>query len=570
MDKTGIAHTLDQMAALMELRGEPAARVRSFRTASRVVAAVPGTIAAALEDGLVASRRLEPAMLEVVTDLATTNRSPVYEELRELVPPGLVEMLAIPGLGVGKVRLIHERLGIESLGDLEVAARDGRLAALPGFGARSAANVLEGLSSLRRATTVRLLHHAAREAEELRTALERLPGIRRAIVAGDVRRQSELVRDIVIVLLADLPPAEVLRGLAAVPGIDEFTGQDERRATLRFAGGTLAQVVVTPPVNLGAVLVQATGSAAFLERLATHAAVVGYSLQGAALWRGSRFVPTPDEAAVFGALGLPEFPPELREDGQVLKRYAAGLPRLVERNDLQGFLHCHTNFSDGASSVEELALACRDAGYAYIGITDHSAASAYAGGLPAEDLPKQWAEVDAVNARLEGIRVLKGVEVDILPSGELDYGADILGQFDFVIASVHSHFTMPEREMTARLLRAMDNPHTTIIGHPTGRLLLSRDPYPVDLDAVARRAAERGVALEINADPHRMDLDWRRLEALVAAGALASIGADAHSAAGLGNMALGLGIARKAGLGPHQVLNTRSLPEFLAFARARR
>jgi DNA polymerase (family 10) len=571
MDKTGIARVLDQMAALMELKGESAFRVRAFRTAGRTLASLQGEVAAALADGsLAATRGIGPAILQIITDLSRTNRSPVYEELREIVPPGLVEMLEISGLGVARVRLIHERLGIESLGDLEVAARDGRLAALPGFGPRTCENVLRGLARLRRAATFRLLHHAAREAEELRAALERLPGVRQAIVAGDVRRRVELVRELTIVLLADVPPADVLRVLAAVPGVDEFADQDERRATLRFAGGTVAQVVVTPPVNLGMVLVQATGSDDHVARLAEHAARRGYTMQGAALWRGSQFIPTPDEATVYAALGLPEIPPELREDRGELERCATGVPRLVTAGDLRGFLHCHTSFSDGSNSVEELALACRGARYEYLGITDHSAASAYAGGLRAEDLEAQWQEVDAVNRKLEGIRVLKGIEVDILPSGELDYGEEVLRGFDFVIASVHSHFTLPEPEMTARLLRAMESPFTTIIGHPTGRLLLARDGYPVDLPTVFRRAAERGVALEINADPHRMDLDWRVLGEAKAAGALISIGADAHSVTGLDNVALGVGVARKAGLGPEDILNSRSVEDFMRFAGARR
>jgi DNA polymerase (family 10) len=571
MDKTGIARVLDQMASLMELKGENTFRVRAFKTASRALAGLPEDVAGALADGsLAATRGIGPAILQIITDLAHTNRSPVYEELREVVPPGLVEMLEISGLGVAKVRLIHERLGIESLGDLDAAARDGRLAGLPGFGPRTCDNVIRGLARLRRAATFRLLHHAAREAEAVRAALERLPGVRQAFVAGEVRRRVELVREVVIVLLADVPPSEVLRGLAAVPGVDEFAGQDERRATLRFAGGTVAQVVVTPPVNLGLVLVQATGSEGHLARLAEHAERRGYTLQGAALWRGSEFVPTPDEAAVYAALGLPEIPPELREDRGELERYAGGVPRLVTTGDLRGFLHCHTNFSDGSNSIAELALACQRAGYRYLGITDHSAASAYAGGLREEDLQAQWDEVDAVNRRLEGIRVLKGIEVDILPSGELDYGDEVLRGFDFVVASIHSHFTLPEPEMTARLLRAMDSPFTTIIGHPTGRLLLARDGYPVDLAAVFRRAAERGVALEINADPHRMDLDWRVLGEARAAGALISIGADAHSVAGIENMALGVGVARKAGLGPEDILNTRAAEEFMAFAGAKR
>jgi DNA polymerase (family 10) len=570
MDRTGVARVLDQMASLLELKGENTFRVRAFRTASRVVAGLSADLDQSIADGsLAATKGIGPAIFQTVTELARTNRSRSYEELREQVPPGLVEMLAISGLGVAKVRQIHDRLGVESLADLEAAVSDGRLATVPGFGPKSCENVLKGLAYLRRQATYRLIHHATREAEELRAALERLPGVRRAIVAGDVRRRMELVRDLVVVLVAEVPPAEVLRWLGEMPGVDEFSGQDERRATLRFAGGSLAQIVVTTPANLGAVLVQATGSESHVARLAAHAAARGYALQGAALWHGSEFVPTPDEGALYAALGLPEPPPELREDSEALERHAAG-GRLIAPEDLRGFVHCHTSFSDGSSSIEELARACLAAGYDYLGVTDHSRSAAYAGGLRVEDLERQWAEVDEVNRRVTGIRVLKGIEVDILPDGSLDYGEDVLRRFDFVIASVHSHFAMTGTEMTSRLLRAMENPWPTIIGHPTGRLLLVREACPMDLDAVFREAANRGIAMEINADPHRLDLDWRVLRRARAAGVVISIGADAHSVAGLENVTWGVGVARKAGLAPADILNTRSLDEFLAFARARR
>jgi DNA polymerase (family 10) len=571
MDRTAVARVLDQMASLLELKGGSPYRARAFRTAARTIASLPGDLQAALDDGsLAATRGIGPAILQIVTDLVRTSRSTVYEELREQVPPGLIEMLAISGLGVAKVRQIHERLGIESLTELEDAARDGRLAGVPGFGPRSCENILRGVARLRRAATSRLVHHAAREAEEFRAALERVPGVLRAVVAGEVRRRLELVRDLVVVLVADVSPAEVLGHLAAVPGVDEFAGQDERRATLRFAGGTLAQVVVATPANAGAVLVAATGSEGHVARLAEYAAARGFQLKGGALWRGSEFVPTPTEAALYGALGLPEIPPELREDRGEIARAEHGLPRLVTAADLRGFLHCHTGFSDGLNTIEDLALACRTAGYSYLGITDHSSSAAYAGGMPVDDLRRQWVEVDAVNARLPGIRVLKGVEVDILEDGQLDYGDEILAGFDFVIASVHTRFAMSAAEMTARMIRAMDSPWLTIIGHPTGRLLLSREAYPLDLDAVFARAAERGVAMEINADPHRLDLDWRVLGRARDAGVTISIGADAHSVAGLENVTWGLGVARKAGLGPEHILNTRPVEEFLAFARARR
>jgi DNA polymerase (family 10) len=572
MDKKAVAQVLEQIAAFMELKGENPFRIRAFRTAARTINGLPGDLRNALEDGSLASTKgIGPATLQIVTELATTGRASLLEDLREQVPAGLVEMLAISGLGVAKIRQIHEVLDIDSLPELEAAALDGRLAKLPRFGQKTSENILKGIAFLRQASAFRLSHHALEEAQGLKKALERLPGVSQAWVAGEVRRRSEVVSDLVLVLVADVPPAELFERLSHLPGIHEFAGQDERRITLRFAGGASAQIVVTTPMNAGTVLVQATGSDAHLEELATYAAGRGYNLSGAALWRGSDFVATPSETHLYRALGLDDIPPELREGMGEIEAAASGkLPRLIERGDLRGFLHCHTTYSDGSNSVEELALACREAGYSYAGLTDHSQAAAYAGGLRPEDLERQADEIDAVNARLEGIRVLKGIEADILVDGRLDYDERLLARLDFVIGSIHSRFNLGEKEMTARMLAAIDNPYLTIIGHPTGRLLLSRDPYGVDLDAVFEKAAKQGVAMEINADPHRLDLDWRVLRAARKRGVMISIGADAHSIAGIANVEYGIGVARKGWLGPDDVLNARSLDEFLAFVAKRK
>ena len=571
MDKKAVADVLEQIAAFLELRGENPFRIRAFRTAARAIGGYGGDLRQGLEDGsLAAAKGVGPATLQIATELINTGRAGILEELREQIPPGLVEMLAISGLGVAKIRQIHDVLGIESLPDLEAAALDGRLAKLPRFGRKTSENILKSIAFLRQANAFRLSPHAAEEAEGLRSALARLPGVTAAIVAGDVRRRSEIVRDLILVLVAEVSPAELFKRLSQLPGVHEFAGQDERRLTLRFAGGASAQIVVTTPVNVGAVLVQATGSEQHLDELASHASARGFSLAGAALWRGSEFVPTPDEDRLYGALGLPFLAPELREgQGEVAAAARGELPRLLELGDLRGFLHCHTSYSDGSNSVEQLALACRDAGYQYVGITDHSQAAAYAGGLTADDLLRQADEIDEVNSRLEGIRVLKGVEADILADGRVDFEEHVLARLDFVIASIHSRFNMNPPEMTARLLAAMDNRYLTIIGHPTGRLLLSRDPYGIDLDAIIEKAAEHGVALEINADPHRLDLDWRVLRRVRAGGAMISIGADAHSIPGIGNVEFGVGMARKGWLGPDDILNARSVEDFIVYARRR-
>lgn len=568
MDRTGVARSLEQVASYLDFKGENPFRVRAFTAAARSILGFPGNLEAAIADGSLAQTKgIGPAILQIVTELVTTGRAAILEQLRDEVPAGLVDMLGIPGLGVAKIRQIQEALGIETLPDLEDAARDGRLAALPRFGPRTAEKVLKGIAFLRQASQWRLSHHALQEAEAFREAFARLPHVLSAHTAGEVRRRCEVVRELVTVLVADVPPEEVFRQLSTMPGVNEIAGEDERRVTLHFAGGSSVQVVVTPPQNFGAVLVQATGSEAHLAALATHAASKGFNLAGAALWEGSRFVATPTEEALYVSLGLAWIPPELRELGGEV---AQPVPVLVELTDLRGFLHCHTSASDGSNSVEQIAHACRAAGYQYAGITDHSRAAAYAGGLSVDAIRRQWDEIDAVNEKRSGFRVLKGIESDILANGALDYPDDVLAGFDFIIGSIHSRFNLSRGEMTERVCRAMDSPYLTIVGHPTGRLLLTRDGYPIDLGRVLAKAVETGVAIEINADPQRLDLDWRVLADARERGVMISIGADAHNTAGLANVEFGVGIARKGGLGPHHVVNCRDATGFLAFAHARR
>lgn len=572
MDRKAVAGVLEQIASFLELKGENPFRVRAFRTAARAVTALTGDVESALEDGsLAGARGVGPATLEIITELVENGRSTLLAELREQVPPGLVEMLAISGLGVARIRLIHDMLGVDSLPELETAARDGRLARLPRFGPRTAENVIKGINFLRQTRGRRLAHHATEEARALGQSLGRLDGVSRAIVAGEVRRCCEVVREIVVVLIADAAPAEIFQRLASLPGVQEFAGQDERQVTLRFASGSAAQIVVTTPVNAGAVLVHATGSDSHLDELTRHAAARGFALTGAALWRGSTFIPTPDEETFYRALGLGAIPPELREGmGEVAAARENGLPDLVRREDLKGLLHCHTVFSDGSNTVLEIGEACRSLGYEYVGITDHSGSAAYAGGLTDDDLRRQKEEVEEANLRLEGIRLLQGVEADILADGSLDYSVETLSRLDFVIGSVHTRFSMDEPAMTRRMLAAMDNPCLDIIGHPTGRLLLARNPYPLDLDAVFEKARDAGVAIEINADPHRLDLDWRLAHRAMNSGVLLSIGADAHNIAGMRHVDAGVGMARKAWLSSGQVLNARPLEGFLDHVAQRR
>jgi DNA polymerase (family 10) len=565
MDRQAARQTLEQIAAFLELKGETPFRVRAYQHAARALAGFTGDVAGGVESGALARvKGVGPGTLEVVRELVTTGRSSILDELREQIPPGLVEMLRIPGLGVAKVRQIHRALGIESLAELDIAARDGRLAKLPRFGTKTAANVRKGIVFLRQTSEYRLFHYALAEAHGVQQALVGLEGVRGVELAGSVRRCREVIRDLDLVAIAenDAARTSLVKRLGEVPGVTEFAGT-EGTVTLRFASGTVVDVFLATARDFGLAWVRATGSDAHLAELDARARA-----RGVALEPGASF---PDEASVYRALGLAWIPPELREGtGECDAAASARLPTLVEQRDLRGLLHCHTNYSDGASTVAEWAESCRTAGYEWIGITDHSVSSPYAGGLAPAAIASQREEIDAVNRKTSGFRVLQGVEADILADGTLDYGSDTLDRFDFVIGSIHSRFGMTESEMTRRVLSAMDDPHLTILGHPTGRLLLAREPYAIDLEKVLSKAVLRGIAVEVNADPHRLDLDWRVVRQARDLGVVISIGADAHSTGGITNVAIGLGIARKGWVEAPQVLNTRDATAFLAFAHRRR
>ena len=530
MDKHAVRHSLAQLAAVLAFKGEDPLRVRALQHAAR-------------------------------SELLATGRSSTLDELREQVPPGLVEMLRLPGLGVAKVRRIHEALAIESLAELEAAATDGRLAALPRFGTKTAESVRRGIASLR-ASGARLFHHALDETEAVRRAIAGLYGVLRVEIAGAVRRHCEVIEQLDLIVVHDGHGARqaLVATLGQAPGVTEIAGE-EGTVTLRFDSGSVVDVWLTTPERFGLDWIRATGCGAHLAALEARARATGASLAG----------PFPDEASAYRALGLAWVPPELREGDDEVEAAACGtLPHLVGQRDLRGFLHCHSNYSDGTVTVAEWARACGAAGYQWVGITDHSKSAAFAVGLESEDIARQHAEIDAVNAAGGGTRVLKGVEADILADGTLDYSAEVLDSFDFVIGSVHSRFGMSEAQMTERVLAAMDDPHLVILGHPTGRLLLQREPYAIDLERVLSKAAVRGVAVEVNADPHRLDLDWRMVRRARQLGVAISIGADAHSTSGIANVAAGLGIARKGWIAPEQVLNTREAGAFLAFAGRRR
>jgi DNA polymerase (family 10) len=391
-------------------------------------------------------------------------------------------------------------------------------------------------------------------------------------VAGSIRRHNEVVADIDIVASCSADPQAVAESFGRSPGVMKATMADEPGSVrLQFIDGTQVDLYCASQADYAVALWRATGNSAHVQELEALAQKKGFEIKSNHLVkRGGKRVPAASEDALFAALDLQPIPPEMREAmGEIEASGRKELPDLVVFDDLRGALHCHTDYSDGSATLEEMANAAQELGWSYIGISDHSESAFYAGGLKRDKVARQHAEIDRLNSRMKGFRILKGIEADILADGRLDYDSDFLDRFDYVIGSIHSRFSMDGDTMTKRVLAAMDDPHLTILAHPTGRLLLSREPYPLDIPAVLEKAAQVGVAVELNADPHRLDLDWRYCRDAKELGVTIEIGPDAHSTAGLENVHFGIGLARKAWLEAREILNTASADDVIAFARKR-
>jgi DNA polymerase (family 10) len=572
MDSRTAAHVLTRIADHLDLRGENPFKVKAYRGAARALLAVAtddlGPLLRSGELGRV--RGLGPATLAVVRDLVEQGESRYLEELRAETPEGLLELARVPGLSQQKVQLLHRELGIASIDELEEAARDGRLTKVKGLGPKTADKILKSIEFMRSARPLRLFVHAVPEAHALLAAVRSHPDVTRADIAGSLRRCVEVVGDVDIVAACRSAPAEVARSFARLPGLQSAEG-DGQSVRLRFMDGLSLDLHCVAEDAFGVALARATGSARHVEQLDEALAKHGVSREGDVLRREGRRLPAADERALYDAAALGWIPPELREGlGEIDAAAAGELPALLAPDDISGALHCHTTYSDGKHSIAEMAEAARALGWSYLGISDHSQAAFYASGVAREAMLEQHEEIDALNATRPGIRVLKGVEADILADGRLDYDEALLDRFDYVIASIHSRFRMDGDAMTQRVLRAMDDPHMTILAHPTGRLLLSREPYSLDLDAVFEKAAAAGVAIEINADPHRLDLDWRHVRRARELGVTFAIGPDAHSRRSLEWVNLGVSMARKGWLRRGDVLNTRDADAILSFARRRR
>lgn len=572
MDSRSAARALRQIAAYLELSGENRYKVGAYQLAARKLLALGADdLGPLLRSGELASvRGLGPATLKVVRELAETGESSYLEQLRAAVPEGLLELMKVPGLSTDKIRKLHIELGIASLADLERAAHDGSLVKLKGMGPKTVAKLLAGIEFMRDAVVFTLYPNAIAEAKGLLAAVRSHPGVQAADIAGSLRRQREVVGDVDIVAACVESPEAVAQSFTHLPGIRSAAG-DGAAVSIRFVDGIKLDLYCVAPEEFVVALWRATGSADHLDAVRARLQANGLRVEDNTLLdHAGRAVPCPDEEALYAAAGLAFVPPELREGlGEVDAAAARALPRLLESRDLRGVLHCHSTYSDGKAAIADMARAARARGWDYLGISDHSQAAFYASGVSRERILEQHDEIDALNAGEPAFRVLKGIEADILADGRLDYDAELLDRFDYVIASIHSRFKMDGAAMTERVLRAMDDPHMTILAHPTGRLLLSREPYALDIEAVLQKARDTGIAVELNADPHRLDLDWRLLRRAKELGVTVEIGPDAHSTGALEWTDLGVAMARKAWLERDNVLNVGSADDVIAFAKRR-
>jgi DNA polymerase (family 10) len=573
VEKREIADALQRVAAMLELAGENPFKIRAYENAAQAVAEFPGDLGEAVETGRLRELRgIGSGIFANVETLWRTGRLPVREELEARFPPGLTECLGLPGLGAGKVRRLHDALGIDSLDALEQACRDGRLRGVPGFGEKTVARILQGIAVRRAGAGLHRLNRATAFAARLVARLVQSGRIARAEVAGSLRRRRELVADIDLVV-ATPDPARLLEELPGLLGAASACSRSESSLRIPLPDGLAVDISAAPVESFGASLLWETGSRAHLDALHARAGAAAMDLARAGLLRRDtrETVAAATEEEIYAALGLPWIPPELREGTGEVEAAAQGkLPDLISSRDLRGLIHVHSSDSDGRAPLETMLDAAREKGYQYVALTDHSKTAAYAGGLTEERVLLQRERVRAYGRRYPSVRVFHGTEADIHADGTVDFGDDFLEGFDLVVASVHSRFGLSREDQTRRLVRAVRNPRVSVLGHPSGRLLLSRPPLDADWDAVLDAAAESGCAVEVNGNPQRLDLDWSLCRKAVARGVALALDPDAHSVAELDLVSYAIDVARKGWATAASVLNARSAGELAEWLERRR
>jgi DNA polymerase (family 10) len=581
--KNEIADVLTEIGTLLELKGENPFKVRAYQTGARALEGIEEAELGQLiaDEKLKSVKGIGDALAQKITELHTTGKLEFFEKLKASVPPGLVEMAQIPGLGPKKIQALQAKLLITDIASLTLACADGRVAALEGFGEKTAQKILAGIKNREAYGKRHLWWDAATVAEPIVQGLRKLPQVRRAEAAGSLRRGMETVGDLdFIVAATDVAP--VMDWFCAMPGVKEVTAKGETKSSVRFESGLQADLRIVPAEQFAFALHHFTGSKDHNIQMRGRALARGLSLsewglvpvdgetrkekgEGTvkALAGEGKSLKAENETELFGLLGLKFVPPELREGlGEIEHAEAKDFPRLIEAGDLRGAFHNHTTASDGRNTLAEMTAAAQKLGWEYFGLADHSKSSFQANGLSEERLLQQVEEVRALNASKKfTTHVFMGVECDILADGRLDYDDAVLAKLDYLVASVHNAFAQDEATMTKRIVRAVEHPCTTMLGHLTGRLLLRREGYKVDAVKAIDAAIANGVIIELNASPWRLDMDWRLWRKAADRGLLCAVNPDAHETEQLDHVRAGINAARKGGLTREMVLNTRPLAE---------
>ncbi len=568
MDKRDVVLILEEIALLLDIKGENPFKIKAYVNAARSIELLDGDLKDYINEGMLSGvKGIGKALAEKLTELLTTGRLEYYEELKQSIPEGLLEMLMIPGVGPKKVKVLYEKLGVKSIGELEYACLENRLLSLAGFGKKTQENILKGITNIKMYKGQHLFGDVYQEAMAVKDMLLASPIIQECDLGGSLRRRKEVVKDIDIVA-STAESAKLMDYYTSLPQVSEVVSRGETKSTVRLRSGINMDLRVVDIKEFPYALNHFTGSKEHNTAIRHRAKAMGIKVNEYGLFRGDELIPCTSEEEIYRELGLEYIPPELRENtGEIEAAEKGDLPALITPEDIKGTFHMHTAYSDGSNSIEEMVEEAIRLGFHYIGITDHSRTAYYARGLNIDEIKRQVEEIDAINQRYKNFRVFKGIESDILPDGSLDYDDEVLKLFDFVIAAVHSSFKMEKDRMTERLVNSLKNRYTKMLAHPTGRILLARDEYELDINAVIDAAAEYGKVIEINADPHRLDLDWRNLKYAREKGVKISINPDAHSIQGLRNMFYGVGIARKGWLEKQDVINTMDIAEMERFLK---
>lgn len=559
MQKKPVSDILENIAMLLEIKGENPFKSRAYYNAAKALSGITNLEELVKEKRLREIKGIGEALSQKIEEYSKTGTMAYYEELTRAVPESLLELMQIPNLGPKKIKVLYDELEITNIGELEYACKENRLIHLTGFGEKTQENVLKGIEFFKRHKGEFLFGDVYQEAERIRQRLSTIVDPIWAEVCGSIRRRKEVVRDMDILVAAE-NHEKITSFFVSMPEVDQVLVTGETKTSVRMKSGIEADLRVVTRQEFPYALVYFTGSKEHNVRLRGIAKKKGWKLNEYGIFDGDNLVICKSEEEIYRALGLPYIPPELREDsGEIEAAEQDKLPSLIQHEDIRGIFHVHTDFSDGVDSLERMVEAAQKFGFSYLGVSDHSKTAYYAGGLKHDAILKQWEVIDTLNKKNSTFRIFKGIESDILSGGSLDYDDSILEGFDFVIASVHSGFTMKKDDMEERILKAMKNPYTTILGHPTGRLLLSRDGYQVDMMRIIDCAAQNHVILELNASPYRLDIDWRYLKYAKDKGVMISINPDAHAVAGLEEVFFGVNIARKGWQESKDILNTRDV-----------